>query len=81
MAELGALIREGAANGGVTTPAEHASEVAALASLVGQARPDDVIAMMTHQDRDEVSAWLADHGGRRDSPEDLRGKVAHAAAS
>lgn len=81
MAELGALIKEGAAHAGVTITAEHASEVAALASLVGQARPGDVIAMMTHQDRDEVSAWLADHGGRRDSPEDLRGKVAHAAAS
>ena len=81
MAELGALIKEGAAHAGVTITAEHAGEVAALASLVGQAQPGDVIAMMTHQDRAEVDAWLADHGGRRDSTADLRTKVADAKAS
>ncbi len=78
MAELGALIKEGAAHAGVTITAEHAGEVAALASLVGQARPGDVIAMMTHQDRAQVDAWLAEHGGRRDSMSDLRAKVRQA---
>ena len=81
MAEVGALIREGVEHAGMTVTAEYPNEVTAIAALVGQARPGDVVAMMTHQDRDEVSAWLADHGGRRDSPEDLRTKVANAASS
>ena len=78
MVELGALIKEGAAHAGVTITAEHAGELAALASLVGQARPGDVIAMMTHQDRVQVDSWLAEHGGRRDSIADLRTKVRRA---
>lgn len=81
MAEVGALIREGVEHAGMTVTAEYPDEVTSIAALVGQARPGDVVAMMTHQDRDEVSAWLANHGGRRDSPEDLRTKVARAAAS
>lgn len=64
----------------MTITAEHAGEVAALASLVAQAQPGDVIAMMTHQDRAQVDAWLADHGGRRDSVADLRTKVRYASA-
>lgn len=80
MAELGALIREGAEHAGVTITAEHPDEVSALASLVGQARPGDVIAVMTHQDRDQVDAWLTEHGGHRDSATDLRAKVDRAAA-
>ena len=75
MAELGALIKEGAEHAGVTITAEHPGEVAALASLVGQARPGDVVAMMTHQDREQVDAWLVEHGGRRDSVADLKAKV------
>ena len=47
---------------------EHPSEVAGLASLVGQARDGDVVAMMTHQDRDEVDAWLAEHGATGTAP-------------
>lgn len=78
MAEVGALIREGAAHAGMTVSAEYPDEVTAIAALVGQARPGDVVAMMTHQDRDQVSAWLADHGGHRDSIADLRAKVLRA---
>ena len=81
MSELGALIKEGAEHAGVTIAAEHPGEVAALASLVEQARPGDVIAVMTHQDREQVDAWLVEHGGRRDSVADLRAKVERAAAS
>jgi cyanophycin synthetase len=75
MSELGALIKEGAEHAGVTIAVEHPGEVAALASLVGQARPGDVVAMMTHQDRELVDAWLLDHGGRRDGVAELRDKV------
>jgi cyanophycin synthetase len=78
MAELGALIKEGAEHAGVSITAEHPDEVSALASLLAQARPGDVIAMMTHQDRERVDAWLTDHGGRRDTVADLRVKVQRA---
>jgi cyanophycin synthetase len=81
MSEVGALIREGAEHAGVTIAAEHPDEVAALASLVGQAAPGDVIAMMTHQHRQQVDVWLAEHRGRRDTVADLRGKVERAADS
>jgi cyanophycin synthetase len=81
MAELGALLKEGAAHAGVTIGAEHPSEVAALASLVGQARVGDVVAMMTHQDREQVDQWLAEHGGRRDGVAELRTKVERAGAA
>ena len=76
--ELGALIKEGAEHAGVTIAREHPGEVAALASLVAQARPGDVIALMTHQDRAQVDAWLVEHGGRRDAVADLRTKVRRA---
>jgi cyanophycin synthetase len=79
MSELGALIKEGAEHAGVTIAREHPGEVAALASLVSQARPGDVIAVMTHQDRAQVDAWLLEHGGRRDAVADLRTKVQRAA--
>ena len=78
MAELGALIKEGADHAGVTIVREHPGEVAALASLVSQARTGDVIALMTHQDRAQVDAWLVEHGGRRDAVADLRIKVERA---
>ena len=81
IAELGALIKEGAAHAGMSIEREHPGEVAALASLVGQARSGDVVAMMTHQDREQVDAWLSEHGGRRDGVAELRAKVAAAAAS
>ncbi|HEY5788311.1 MAG TPA: Mur ligase family protein [Microlunatus sp.] len=77
--ELGALIREGAEHAGVIVTREHSGEVAALASLAGQAVAGDVIALMTHQDRALVDAWLIEHGGRRDAVTDLRMKVERAA--
>jgi cyanophycin synthetase len=79
MSELGALIREGAEHAGVAITREHPGEVAALDSLAEQARAGDVIAVMTHQDREQVDAWLVGHGGRRDTVADLRTKVERAA--
>ncbi len=60
--ELGALLREGAAHAGTAVTAEHSTELACLQSLVAQARAGDVVAMMTHQDRDLVDAWLVAQG-------------------
>ena len=77
-AEMAALWRAGAAAAGVEICAEHDSEVPGLASLVGQAEAGDVVAMMAHQDRAEIDAWLAEHGGTRDDAEAIRAKVAAA---
>lgn len=78
--QLGALILAGAAHAGVADIPEHDSELAGLVSLAGQAADGDVIAVMTHQDRVEVDAWLAGHGATRDTPADLREKVRRASA-
>ena len=44
-------------------------------SLVGQARDGDVVAIMTHQDRELLDEWLIDHGASRDNADVLRAKV------
>ncbi len=77
-AEMAALWRAGAAAAGVEIRTEHDSEVPGLASLVARAGPGDVVAMMAHQDRAEIDAWLAEHGGIRDDPATLKAKVAAA---
>ena len=77
-AELGELIAAGAARAGVASVPQHLSEVAGLASLAGQAADGDVVAMMTHQDREQVDMWLVEHGATRDSADELRAKVLRA---
>jgi hypothetical protein len=42
---------------------EHDSELGCLMSLVG-----DVVAIMTHEDRELLDQWLLDHGASRDDP-------------
>jgi cyanophycin synthetase len=79
-AQLGELIKSGAAHAGVSDIPEHESEVAGLAALAARAADGDVIAVMTHQDRDQVDAWLHGRGATRDSPDQLREKVRRAAA-
>jgi cyanophycin synthetase len=75
MAEINELIAEGAANAGMTIQRAHDSELAGLVSLVDQARNDDVVAIMTHQDREELDRWLLDHQATRDDAGALRAKV------
>ncbi len=79
-AQLGELIKAGAAHAGVDTMPEHESEVAGLASLVDRAADGDVVAVMTHQDREAVDAWLIERGATRDGPAELRTKVRRATA-
>jgi cyanophycin synthetase len=69
------LIAEGAAHAGMTIERAHDSELDGLVSLVGQARESDVVAIMTHQDREELDRWLLARGGTRDSAGALRSKV------
>jgi cyanophycin synthetase len=73
--EMGRLIAQGAEHGGLAAVREHPSELECLVSLAGQARAGDVVALMTHQDRDLVDRWLVDAGAVRDSPGTLRTKV------
>jgi cyanophycin synthetase len=67
MDELDQLIRAGAARAGMGIEREHDSELDCLVSLVCQARDGDVVAVMTHQDRDKLDQWLIDHRGSRDT--------------
>jgi cyanophycin synthetase len=77
-AELGKLIKEGAAHAGMEIAGEHDSELGCLVSLVGRAHDGDVVAIMTHQDRELLDQWLIDHGASRDNPDALRAKVTQA---
>ncbi len=79
-AEIGELIGAGAAHAGVQSLPQHLSEVAGLASLAGQAANGDVVALMTHQDREQVDMWLREQGATRDSADELRAKVLRARA-
>ena len=81
MAEISGLITEGAAHAGMTIQQAHDSELGGLVSLVDQARREDVIAIMTHQDREELDRWLLDHQATRDDAGALRTKVLRAAAT
>jgi cyanophycin synthetase len=75
MDQINELIKQGAAHAGMEIQAAHDSELGGLVSLVGQARNRDVVAIMTHQDRELLDQWLLDHGASRDSPEVLRTKT------
>jgi cyanophycin synthetase len=73
--QLDRLLREGAERVGVTDVTSYATEVDCLEGLVGRARPDDVVGLMCHAQREEVYAWISEHGGVPDSPEKLGDKV------
>jgi cyanophycin synthetase len=75
MTQINELIKEGAAHAGMEVGRAHDSELGGLVSLVGQARTGDVVAIMTHQDREELDRWLLEQGASRDTAEVLRAKV------
>jgi len=75
MEQINELISEGAAHAGMEIERAHDSELDGLMSLVGQARDGDVVAIMTHQDREILDRWLLEHGGSQDSADVLRAKV------
>ena len=81
MTEINKLITDGAAHAGTEIPRAHDSELAGLVSLVDQARDGDVIAIMTHQDRELLDGWLLDHSASRDNAATLRSKVRRAGRS
>ncbi len=69
------LFRKGARRVGVPDLPVYDAELDALHGLVDQAEPFDVVAIMCHQDRGQLEAWLAGRGGSVDGPDELRGKV------
>jgi cyanophycin synthetase len=75
MEKINELIKEGAAHAGMQIERAHESELGGLVSLVDQARNGDVVAIMTHQDRELLDRWLLDHGATRDGADVLRTKV------
>ena len=75
METINKLIKEGAAHAGVQIDRSHDGELGGLVSLVDQARNGDVVAIMTHQDRELLDRLLLDHGATRDSAEVLTTKV------
>ena len=79
--ELETLMRAGAERVGVTDVPAYDTEVACLAALVAQAEASDVVGLMCHAEREEVYAWISEHGGTPDSPETLSDKVRAACGS
>ena len=73
--ELEALMRAGAERVGVTDVPAYDTEVECLAALVDRAEAGDVVGLMCHAEREEVYAWLDEHGATPDDPETLAAKV------
>jgi cyanophycin synthetase len=71
--DLNGLLREGAAEAGYrgNVPA-YPSELAALQELVERADPGDVVAVMSHVERQEIFEWLRAHGFEPIAAERLR---------
>jgi cyanophycin synthetase len=71
--DLNGLLREGAAEAGYRgkVPA-YPSELAALQELVERADPGDVVAVMSHVERQEIFEWLRAHGFEPIAAERLR---------
>ncbi len=78
--ELTALYRAGAARVGVGDLPAYDSELDGLRALVERAEPGDVVAVMTHADRELLDEWLRDQGASVDDPDTLRAKVLAATA-
>jgi cyanophycin synthetase len=73
--ELDGLLRTGASRVGVDDIRSHSTELAALAALVEQAQPGDVVGLMCHAERQAVYDWIAARGGTADDPHELATKV------
>jgi len=75
MADLEGHLRVGLTRAGVADIDSHETELAGLQALVPSAADGDVVALMCHAERNEVTAWLAEQGATADTPQDVRRKV------
>ncbi len=73
--ELSAIYREGAEKVGVRDIPAYDSELDGLEALLARAVPGDVVAVMCHQDREQLDEWLVGQGATVDTPDVLRDKV------
>jgi cyanophycin synthetase len=79
--EMNELLRSGAREVGYEGEIEALpNELAALQALLGRSRRGDVSMVMTHVERSEIFAWLADEGFAPVSPDRLRALVGGAPA-
>ena len=69
------LLQQGARDGGKADVPAFPDELAGIEALVGESGPGDVCALCCHTHRDEVAAWLRDHGARLAGADDLRALV------
>jgi cyanophycin synthetase len=73
--ELEGLLREGLLSVGVADPVSYPSEIDALSAVVEGAADGDVVALMSHAQRQEGYDWLAAHGATPDDAATIRRKV------
>jgi cyanophycin synthetase len=73
--DMDALYRAGAAAVGVHDVPSYGSELEGLRELLKAADAGDVVAIMCHQERPAVDAWLREQGGTVDDAETIRAKV------
>jgi cyanophycin synthetase len=76
--ELEEVFRIGTRSVGVDDVPSFPTELDAAAALVAEAKPGDVVAVMSLQDRASLDAWLRSEGATVDDPETLRIKVGQA---
>lgn len=73
---MNALLRAGAHRGGYAGEvAAHPTELASLQELLGHAVAGDVAAVMSHVERTEIFAWLAEAGFRAVSATEATGQL------
>lgn len=75
MSELEHHLRIGLARAGVADVDSYETELEGLQALVPEAADGDVVCLMCHAEREEVSAWLAAQGAKPDTAADIRRKV------
>ena len=77
LAEMNAIFRRGAADGGYAERIPtYRTELGALKALLARSRRGDVVAVMSHVERDEIFAWLAKEAYRPVSLPRLRALLA-----
>jgi cyanophycin synthetase len=82
LAGMNAIFRRGAAEGGYDGRVPtYRTELGALKALLARSRRGDVVAVMSHVERDEIFAWLAREAYRPVSLPRLRALLAARRAS
>jgi cyanophycin synthetase len=74
-ADLEAHLRAGLGSVGRADVPAYPDELSGLVGLVARASAGDVVAVMCHQDREQLDAWLSSQGATPDGPDDIRAKV------